>query len=170
MDSFMVIMFAGKAGAGKDTAASIVQEILPNASCYAFAQKVKEIARDCYGWDGVKDEKGRRLLQDIGRTGRAYDPQFWVKDCIGRISQCSGLAIVTDLRFRNEMDSVKNAFPGTKVVLVRGRAADLGCNSSDVSEHDLDGFSDFDYVLDNSGTIEELKSQIASMIEKFAIA
>ena len=170
MGSFMVIMFAGKAGAGKDTAAAIVQEFVSNAYRYAFAQKVKEIASDCYGWDGVKDEKGRRLLQNIGRTGREYDPKLWIDDCINRISLNSNIALITDLRFRNEMDSIKKVYPNTKVVLVRGRASDLGSNSGDISEHDLDGFSDFDYVLDNSGTIEELRKQVAFMVEKFGIA
>ena len=68
------------------------------------------------------------------------------------------------------MDYIKKAYPGTKVVLVRGRASDLGSNSGDVSEHDLDGFSDFDYILDNSGTIDDLRKQVASMVEKFGIA
>ena len=162
----MVLMFAGKAGAGKDTSATVVQSFIPQTERFAFAYKVKEIAKQ-FGWDGVKDEKGRKLLQSVGQTGRAYDKDLWAKDCAQRIAAYSGLALVTDLRFRNEMNVVKEAFPDAKVILVKGRAADLGENAKDISEHDLDGFDDFDFVLDNSGTEEDLKNNVEAMLKEF---
>ena len=162
----MVILFAGKAGAGKDTSAALVQKYLPEAQTCAFAKRVKEIAR-AFGWDGKKDEKGRKLLQSVGRVGREYQKDFWANDCVRQISEAKGHALVTDLRFQNELAVVRNSYPEAKLVLVTGRASDLGKNAGDISEHDLDGFPNFDYFLHNIGSIEDLESQIRQMLKSW---
>ena len=163
----MVIMFAGKAGAGKDTAAMLVRSFIPDAKQFAFATRVKEIAY-LLGWHGEKDEKGRKLLQDIGKAGRNYNEDKWAQICVDAINASSTqLALITDLRFRNELKVVKASYPDAKVVLVCGRQADLGKNANDVSEHDLDGFAEYDFILDNSGSESELIPKIQEMLAEF---
>ena len=52
---------------------------------FAFADDVKRIAYNYYDWDGKKNELGRKLLQDIGTTGRNYNRDIWANKVIDRI-------------------------------------------------------------------------------------
>ena len=168
----MVILFTGKAGAGKDTAAYIVKEFLPDSGLCAFAKKLKNIAKQSFGWDEEKDKKGRKLLQSIGQAGRAYNKDIWAEDGVRQIKkqvQLGRVAIITDLRFRNELDIVKKAYPKAKVVLIKGRRADLEENEKDISEHDLDGFNSFNYVLNNNGSKDELRTAVKDMLQQFGL-
>ena len=68
-----IVLFSGKAGTGKTTASNYLLYLAEkNGYLLHFATMVKDIAKRYFWWDGVKDEKGRRLLQEIGRTGRNY--------------------------------------------------------------------------------------------------
>jgi hypothetical protein len=83
------IGLSGAAGAGKDTAADA---ILAQGPFYVdhFAADLKRIARDYFGWDGKKDERGRKLLQLLGtEVGRAWYEGIWVEKYAGR----NGLSI-----------------------------------------------------------------------------
>lgn len=81
----------------------VFSKILP------FAQPLKQIARSM-GWDGNKDEKGRRLLQLLGTEcmRECIDPNGWLKLWIkeARSFQLSvkstALVISDDCRFSNE--------------------------------------------------------------------
>ena len=53
---------------GKDTVCSIM-----GLKRFAFADRLKEIAYSI-GWDGKKDDRGRKLLIDLGAAIRAYYP------------------------------------------------------------------------------------------------
>jgi energy-coupling factor transporter ATP-binding protein EcfA2 len=106
-----IIMISGKAGTGKSTTAKILQGIFSargkGAVTRSFASNIKRIARDQFGWDGVKDEKGRKLLQDIGAMGRAYDPDIWPKKLIFDLKdelyfQEHDFILIDDWRFPNE--------------------------------------------------------------------
>jgi len=74
-----IIGITGKAGSGKSTVAACLMAELRNrfypARRLAFADPLKSICRQM-GWNGVKDKRGRRLLQIIGtEAGR---------ECIGQ--------------------------------------------------------------------------------------
>ena len=61
-------MLTGKAGCGKDTAYKIMKKYANKSiKRYAFADPLKNIAYEA-GWDGIKDEKGRKLLVSLGKV------------------------------------------------------------------------------------------------------
>lgn len=64
-----VYLISGYAGAGKDTFFSEVEKLIP-AQRISFADPLKKIARDVFGWNGEKDIVGRQLLIDIGSICR----------------------------------------------------------------------------------------------------
>jgi hypothetical protein len=80
----MIIGVIGKAYSGKSTVTKVFQKVgIENGVLFTripFAEEVKRIARDCFFWDGKKDDRGRKLLQLIGtEVGRGYDQQIWIK-------------------------------------------------------------------------------------------
>ena len=84
----------------------------------ALADPIKEIARDGFGWDGAKDVRGRRLLQQLGSAGRAYDPAIWLRRLDAWLAARPGRPVVVDdLRLRAELEHLRAL--GFLIVLVQ---------------------------------------------------
>lgn len=103
----MKIAFCGPSGAGKSTAAKYLVKAY-GGTILSFAARLKEVAFEL-GWDGQKDERGRRFLQQLGQTVREYDPDFWANVVRGAAEQMggNGNVCVDDLRFANEVDILR---------------------------------------------------------------
>ena len=156
----LCFMFSGKAGTGKSWASDYAQKFCDEAGLKTFkaplARGVKETAT-FMGWDGKKDEKGRVLLQEIGKAGRSYDQSLWSRSAFNHIEEQVGfpfdVVFIDDWRFKDEYDYVMKNQPLYKVVSVRMvapiRESLIGKPSYyDESETALDGIviPDMSYV------------------------
>lgn len=167
--------FCGKAGAGKTTACNILKELHqkqpPPPACLIlpWADELKRIAREEFGWDGKKDEKGRRLLQVIGtECGRMYGGDlFWVNKWQQKVDEfiTAGMIAVgvnvlilnDDTRFDSEAIHIKER--GGTLIKLFGRQDDLGANSNHSSETGID-HQYIDYSLDNGNSMEDLQEKL----------
>ena len=65
-----VILISGKARHGKDTLAGMMKEELERKSKRVliahYADLLKFICKNFFGWNGEKDDNGRALLQRVG--------------------------------------------------------------------------------------------------------
>jgi len=112
----------------------------------------------------------RQLLIDLGNDfGRKYQSDLWIRNLEHRVNKLSkGKAqaiVVTDCRFRNEFDYLKKA-GFYQIRLLR----DSHTKINDVSETNQDGIldSEFDYVVNNNGTLSDLvkeATKIANQIK-----
>ena len=168
----MIILIGGKAGCGKDTVGNIIENTI---FCHreAFATELKEIA--CHlGWNGIKDFRGRRLLQRLGSVGREYNPNTWIDPVVRRINTAFFVdsrvhdAIITDFRFPNEYNKIVEKFPDheVKTIKVTGRKKDLGHNAKDKSENSLNDFI-FDATIINSGTLQDLEGEVKALLKEW---
>lgn len=175
----ILLMFSGKAGVGKTTAALTTVRLLQEAgntilipSIYHFAQGVKETAVNM-GWDGVKDKKGRELLINIGQTGRAYDENTWAKSCLDEMVYDLGISnkslmIIDDWRFPNELEYLKdsNIFDVFTVrIFAEDREILKGTEAyNDVSETSLsDNPDDYDFFIEPKN-FEELEDDLTNIL------
>lgn len=154
-----VIGICGAARAGKTTFGDYVQEWLAEhgheVRRIAFADPLKDLARQM-GWDGSKDEKGRRLLQLLGtECGReCIRPDIWVDKWQDRVEHelrhGHAVVIADDCRFGNEMSRLKDS-GGTIFRVTRP-----GCEPSDHPSERDDIAAD--HTIANVGTVEELRT------------
>lgn len=162
----MIIAFTGKAGSGKNEAAKCLGELLPIKQ-YAMADKLKCVALSL-GWNGEKDKKGRKFLQELGQCARNYDENVWVDMVINQIKEFNKVGlphidVITDIRFPNEIKQLENAFGDITVIRLTGRQADLGDNAKDISENALEDFR-VDYEISNTSSLEYLKLELQRII------
>lgn len=67
--------------------------------------------------------------------------------------------IVTDVRFLHELDFIRNK-NGITISITRDDVKQL----DNVAEHDLDDEEDYDFIIDNNGTYEDLFKQVWDMV------
>jgi dephospho-CoA kinase len=156
-----LIAFTGLAQTGKTTAANFI----PGAKILSFADPVKQIAYSSFGWDGVKDEKGRRLLQIIGtECGRAYDKDIWVKKMRELIAVTVGqndIIAIDDCRFDNEPQLVRE-LGGIVIEITRpGCVPDGHASEAGISPKLID------FHIFNNGTLEQLREKVLSLIAEY---
>lgn len=171
-----IILFSGKAGTGKSTCARYLQSLVKDddlpvtAIIFSFAEGVKETAIRAFDWDGIKGERGRKLLQDIGKTGRAYDIDIWVKQMYDSYSwHVNDLikplwGIVDDWRFPNEYNYLED-WADADVIAIRidDPAHEILKGTpayEDESETALDDFTRYDYVIRDAPDVEALKVEV----------
>lgn len=123
----------------------------------------------------VKNPEGsyytiRQLLQKFGtEVGRSISPNLWVDSLINNYKTCltEGLTknwIVTDVRFKNEANAIREN-GGILIRLNRN----TGFNDTHISETALDDYKDFDLVIDNNGTIDELIDKVYNFMKEFKL-
>ena len=153
-----IIIFSGKQYSGKDTAAKIMLERLTDYRRCAMG----DIIKLTYG-----NEKAqyRADLIALGNWGRAQDPDYWLK----KILEQDGNIIVTDVRVPHEYEIFKNAGAITiRVEANRETRLSRGelVGENDITEVGLDDINDWDYIIDNNSTYENLHNQVIQIIEE----
>lgn len=170
----MIIMVTGKAGCGKDTFYEIASKQIKQSTIrLAFADMVKSVAY-MYGWNGKKDERGRKLLQTVGAVGREYNECVWINPVVDKIKSLSRdtIPIITDLRFANEYWMISNIMQErVYVVNIVDRQSDLGENANDISEAGLteDELCTKFITIDNSGTMEEFELNVKKALKEMGL-
>lgn len=151
-----VIGVVGYAGSGKDEFARGVVE-LDGWKRVAFADSLKTIAR-AVGWDGEKDDHGRRLLQDLGMAVRTtIHKDAWVQALETEVDRPENLGfhyVVPDVRFDNEVEWVRSR--GGVIVVVDRRG--IGPVNDHVSET-LPDRVEADLRVGNNGSLETLHAE-----------
>jgi hypothetical protein len=145
----------GLAGSGKDTAAIALMDRGWKRVAFADALKGRAIY---LGWDGRKDDRGRRLLCDLGMAMRAYEPDHWINHA--RAAMRGRPCVFTDVRFQNEADFIR-AEGGIIVRVVRDYQLVPLQHESELGQLAIRT----DQSILNDGTIEELHAQLLEIVE-----
>lgn len=170
-----VIAISGRAQSGKDTSANMLREQLEahgeRVLIAHYADLLKYICRTFFGWDGKKDERGRRILQYVGTDViRRKIPDYWV-DFIISILELFGdnwdYVLIPDSRFPNEIETLKeHGFDVEHIRVVRPnfKSPLTAEQQKHPSETALDNVTP-DYYFNNDGTLEDLSALITKYME-----
>lgn len=169
-----------------------MENVWPFVKHYAFASTLKDICVGLFNIDksavyGTDEEKnatiqynwenmptkvkgktgpmtGRDFIQYFGtEICRKIYPDIWTDRAIKDIqTEESKLAIITDARFVNEVEAIKNA--GGKVIRLTRSIS----NDEHASELALDDYKDFDAVIDTENlNIEESCQALTKILEEW---
>lgn len=181
-----LIGVTGKARSGKDTTAAHLIARYGYVR-YAFADVLREAALaldpiidhvieehdyastlrflrlsevvEAEGWEAAKGHpEVRRTLQNYGVAIRAVQPDFWVNVAMRKVDLDFRPAVVTDVRFPNEVDAIRDR-GGVLVRVVRPGAVGNG----HISETAIDHVT-ADYTVWNTGSIADLTDALDDMI------
>lgn len=167
-----IIIFSGKQYAGKDTAAKIMLDEMPDFRRCAMG----DIIKLTYGtqknltYEEIEKNKSkyRADLIILGNWGRAQSPDYWLQ----KIVEQDGNIIVTDVRIPHEYEVFKKAGAITiRVEATREIRASRGelIGEEDITEVGLDNIKDWDFIIDNNSSYENLKLQVNRIISRIKI-
>lgn len=183
----MLIGLNGKIGSGKDTIADIIIRQYPYVEKKSFAYKLKLISSILIGCD-LKDlmmQEGKNLyseifrmtygevLQNVGTRAlrNNFHKEVWIKSLFVDFINEESNWIVTDVRFENEAEFIIKM--GGMLVKIVGDPANIRKNSkrdlNHPSETSLDNWKNWNYVVYNNGTLEDLEREamkVFKMVDK----
>jgi hypothetical protein len=186
----MIIAISGKIGSGKSTVGDIFER--EGFVLDSFAKSVKDICCILFGydrdtiegstpnsriWREAIDKKNTNLLKrdftprdamvlvgtEFGRN--MIHNNIWIETLFNRYDKNKHL-LVTDLRFPNEYEEIKKR-GGIVIRINRPITTKLtNLNSSNhISECALDNHN-FDYVINNDGTLYDLEISVLNIINE----
>jgi len=172
----MIIGLTGYARSGKDTVANILVKDY-GYKRLAFADKIRDFLVEIdpilenghrlsstleeYGWEIAKAKpEVRRLLQALGLGARTlFGTSFWIDQAFSSIDDDYNY-VITDVRFINEAETVKN-YGGQ---LWRVKRPGIVAYNRHVSETEMDGYP-VDQIFSNHGSIEDLSALVKNRME-----
>lgn len=171
-----IILISGKAGVGKTTAANELKEYLDSKRFGifvvkdSFARGVKEVAKKDYGWNGVKDSKGRKLLQDVGKGGREKSKDYWVSYMLNTQNSIFpiNVLIVDDWRFPDEAEILMKNYKVIRIHINSPERETLKDTPlyNDESETALDNYTEYEFIIDNKNVnLENYKLMVDTVME-----
>ena len=166
-----IIIFSGKQFSGKDTAAKILLEAMPDYRRCAMGDIIKLTYGKEKGLTYEEIEKNKPMyrqdLINLGNWGRAQNPDYW----LNKIVEQEGNIVVTDVRVEHEYEVFKAAGAiSIRVEATRETRSKRGelVGETDITEVGIDHVKNWDYVIDNNFDYENLKIQVNKIIEKIS--
>ena len=168
-----IIILSGKQYSGKDTVAKILLENLTNFKRIGLGDAIKIEYSEKTGIPFEEIEKNKHLyrqdLINLGNKRRSEDKDYWIK----KVISLDGNIIVPDVRVKRELEFFKaeNAYT-IRVDASREIRSQRGqlIGETDVTEVDLDDVKDWNYVIKNDSTYENLQAEsikLANDIKSF---
>lgn len=162
-----IITLSGKQFCGKDTVAKVLLDRLPSFCRIGLADAIKIKYSERTGLSVEEIEKNKSIYRPdliaLGNEGRAIDPDYWLNTILEKNTDI----IVPDVRMPHEVEKFKenNAFcirveASAEARSKRGKLS----KENDYTETALDNFANWDYVITNEGSYEDLQAKIDGLI------
>lgn len=120
--------------------------------------------QDIFKLDRGKD---REFLQIVGDWARKKNPDIFVQLAMSEIQNTGCNYFCNDLRFLNEFKALKK---DGWICIKLNRNTDINYDGNmHISEHELDQIpdSEWDYIIDNNSTLEELYEKLDKIVCKY---
>lgn len=171
-----IVGITGRAGAGKDCVLRFIKERLPDIEEHRFAGPLKEATCKFFGWtaeqiedrefkeaiDPVWGFSPRVAMQRLGTEwGRGLRDDLWIHMARVRLVRSNSQFVFPDVRFENEADFVRT---NNGILIHVIRPGNKISNSDHASEAGIE-IKDADIVIDNNGSLDDLRTKVWRVID-----
>lgn len=166
-----IIIISGKASSGKSLVGNIIKQNINNTVLLAYADYLKMYAKNIANWDGSEDTKPRELLQQLGveLIKTKIDDNMLIKRIIEDIKVYSyfyDYIVITDARFPNEIESIKNEFDNVISIRVNRDIYSLEKKYQNHStETGMNEYNNYDYIINNNDDIKALELKVMEVVK-----
>ena len=174
-----ILLISGKSNAGKGVLSSIIESNLTKQKKHtikcSLSTYIRNVAKEDYYWDGIDTLESRKFMAESYRIGtECYSyhmaRRVWERD-IRPYSNKDTIAIVESFREKVNYDyfcilldeGIIDKITTIRVIRPDFNAIQDKDMENHVSESDVDNFK-FDYIIENSGTIEELYVKLDGLV------
>ena len=174
-----VYLVCGKARHGKDTFSSYLKDAYEKDGkkliVTQLSKYIKYYAREMTGWNLTDDDKPRELLQQLGtniiREKLGKEDLFInrIIDDIEIFSCFYDAIVISDVRFKKEVDDLRKAFPDLVAIHINRPNFDNGLTPEQKmhkTEIDLDDYDKFDERIVNT-TLKKLEKDAKNLYTKY---
>ena len=169
-----IYIICGKARSGKDTAVDILKDYYNSKNLKTIELKytfyLRKYTKNITGWDGSEENKPRSFMQEIGTVIRDYDNKYFSRRMLEDIfiyQNYYDIILIDDTRMVNEITAIKEKYPNSVSILLERKTEELtNTEKNHITETALDNYHDFDYVIDNNHTLEDLKNNILTIVRE----
>ncbi|MBU6389792.1 hypothetical protein KGQ71_04755, partial [Patescibacteria group bacterium] len=168
----LVIGLSGKPRSGKDTVAKMLKEQFPDIQLVTIGNAVKEEYDSLHGTNTLHSEeeklRHREGINVLGSERRAEDLDYWVKRTIHTHQPPM---LITDVRWPHEADVVHKAkgflirIEADRETLHSRMGEDFHGHLNKDYESLLDDYKKWDFVIENNGTLDDLKTRVHKVRE-----
>lgn len=155
----------GTGGCGKDTFASMLNEIVPTMK-FSSIDMVKIIAKSC-GWDGGKSERDRKFLSDLKLLTTEYSdlPFRSVKSTVNVFRKYDNRSevLLIDIREPEEIERAKKEFGARTILITNNRVKPILSNMADANVNNYT----YDIVIENNGTLDDLRETVQKFVNNY---
>lgn len=164
-----IIVLSGKQYSGKDTVAKILLKKLTGFRRVGIGDAIKLEYSKRTGLSVEEIEKNKATyrpdLINLGNEGRAISDTYW----LNALLNIEGNLIIPDMRLKKEYKffTEQNAFT-IRVNSTYENRSKRGTvvKDDDITETDLDDITNWNFVIENNSTYEELVKNTDLLIEK----
>ena len=121
------------------------------------------------GWENLKEISPdvRELLQRMGtEVGREmFGEHFWIDYLMNKAIETKTDIVISDVRFINEAQAIK-LWNGQ---VWRVDRPNIGPANDHISETDLNEFTDYDVIITNDSSLEDLHSELATLLDQIKV-
>ncbi len=166
-----IVVISGKQFSGKDTVANVIKQKLPNFKLAPIADSIKIEFSQLKNLTFNEIERNKPLyradLINFSNEKRAKDPDCWIK----KVLSYEDNLIISDVRLQHEIE-VFEEHGAVKIRVESGRdeRAKRGklVKEDDFTETDLDNYKNWDYIIENNGSIEDLEKKASKIGDELA--
>ena len=168
-----IIVINGQGGSGKDSLVNSMAAFADSTTTI-FNESTITLIKDLaskLGWNGVKDEKGRRFLSDLKDAFTRYNdlPYEKLKEQLKRICfelrywqiPTKNCFIFIHCREPKEIDRIKEEFHAKSLLILRNSLKDYGNHADNGVLNES-----YDYILENDGSLADWTATAVKFMEQ----
>ena len=156
-----IILIAGGASSGKTY---LGERILLEAKAHSlraiqteFSKYIKMYAKEIIGYDGNRENKPRKFLQDMGSFIRVSlnDEYFFIRRMFEDLKIYENyfdIVVISDVHLEKELEELKRSKYDVVTILVKNENINNKLTIEEqnhITEHDFKKYNDYDYIVNN---------------------